>query len=219
MSKMSDLTIPRNTSIAIVDDGWETAAAEAEERGVNGTILKFVDGRWSAGKEEIEDGKGPQLAALETREAWLPWRDGKPGKPIFREPGKPLPKRSELGDMDRAEWEPGFDGQPRDPWVETRYVSLIDPLTAQLFTFPTHTVGGGIAIDQLADQIKRMRSVHPGAVPLVELGSAKFPTGYGDRLRPAFNIVGWRGGRSTHGLKQPIEPPITREELSDDIPF
>ena len=44
----------------------------------------------------------------------------------------------------------------------------------------------------LADQIARMRCAHPGAVPVVELGTAPMTTRYGRKTRPFFKVVGWK---------------------------
>ena len=67
----------------------------------------------------------------------------------------------------------------RDPWQSTRFVHLIDPQTAEAFTFSTSSFGGRDCVINLADQIKRMRGKHPDAVPLVELGAAPMTTKYG----------------------------------------
>src|SRR4051794_2549929 len=112
------------------DDGWGDAATEASEQIVRGTLLKFTDWRWTAGKEGSQAADGTPLVALATAAAWVKWEDGKPSRYIVREPGRRLPDRGELGDLDETKWDDGPDGSPRDPWHSTRFVYLVDPRTA-----------------------------------------------------------------------------------------
>jgi putative DNA primase/helicase len=157
-------TLPAN-----YDDGWNDAAAEASERVLRGALLKFGDGRWSRGTEGLDVPNGTKLVALDTAAAWVKWSDGKPVEYRMREPGQKMPDLEEMPDRDKSQWEPGPDGiTPRDPWQSTRFLYLVDPQTAEAFTFSTSSWGGRGAVADLGDQIGRMRFSHPGAVPLVE---------------------------------------------------
>ena len=127
----------------------------------------------------------------------MKWQGGKPVEYRVREPGVPMPERAELGDNDPAKWEVGPDGQPRDPWQNTRFVHLIDPQTAEEFTFSTSSWGGRDCVINLAGQIKRMRSKHPDAVPLVELGAAPMSTKFGRKSKPVLKVVGWLNTAAT----------------------
>ena len=209
------------------DDGWNDAASEAGERMIRGTILRFADWRWTAGKERTEIETGTRLVALATAAMWVRWEDGKPAEYRVRQPGRRLPERDELGHDDQDEWEIGPDGKPQDPWQNTRLVYLVDPQTAEAFTFSTSSWGGRGAVTDLGDQIARMRTVHPDAVPIVELQAAEMPTKHGRKSKPVFKIVGWK---SADGDKPaPVERQISagatarreinRRELDDEIPF
>src|SRR5262245_57114586 len=101
------LTVPAG------DDGWGDAAAEASERTIRGTLLKFADWRWTAGKEATPVEDGTKLVALATSAAWVKWEGGKPVRYILRESGRRLPDRDELGDADEDKWEAGPDGDPK----------------------------------------------------------------------------------------------------------
>jgi hypothetical protein len=160
----------------VTDDGWSDAANEAAERTIRGTLLKFADWRWTAGKEAAPLKDGTRLVALATAAMWVRWEDGKPVEYRVREPGKRLPYRGELSHLDESEWEEGPNGEPIDPWRNTRLVYLVDPQTAEAFTFSTSSWGGRGAVCDLGDQIARMRKAHPNAVPIVELRSAEMPT-------------------------------------------
>jgi hypothetical protein len=201
---MKDLTIVHDT---INDDGWNDAAAEANERVIRGTILKFADWRWTKG-EGIELEAGTQLVALGMARGWIKWVDGKPNYQlsILVLPGKPMPEREELGDLDKSKWEPGPDGiTPRDPLQNSRFVYLVDPETAEAFTFSTSSWGGRGAVADLGDQIGRMRIAHPGALPIVELSSAPMMTKFGRKSKPFFKVVGWKQGDG--GTEPRVTPP------------
>jgi hypothetical protein len=209
---------------SIPTDGWDDTAAEAEARLIRGSLLKFTDSRWFIGKEKeaVEVKEGRRLLAVATAAAWVRWQGGKPVEYRLRESGVRMPERGELGDNDRAVWEVGPDGERRDPWQSTRFVHMIDPQTAEAFTFSTASWGGRDCVINLADQIKRMRGKHPGAVPLVELGAAPMSTRFGRKSKPTLKVVGWR----TTGASVVIEPserqlppPTAAQDLDDEIPF
>src|SRR5215470_6749529 len=89
-------------------------------------------------------------------------------------------------------WQPGPDGNPRDPWQNTRYVYLLDPISMEVLTYSTYSLGGRLAVISLADRIKRMRELgHSSALPVVELGAEKMPTKFGLKSKPLFKIVKW----------------------------
>src|SRR5262245_5990447 len=212
------------------DDGWNDAAVEANERVIKGTLLKFADWKWTKGKESIPVEDGARLVALGTAAAWVEWRNGKPVSYRMREPGRRLPDREELGDLDEADWEPGPDGKPRDPQQSTRFVHLVDPVTAEAYTFSTSAFGGRAAVSDLADQIQRMRAAHPGAVPIVELHASPMLTKFGRKSRPWFKVVGWRsvgdgapspsnGGTPPQLAHQSNAAAEAAQVLDDEIPF
>jgi hypothetical protein len=211
------------------DDGWRDAANEAAERTIRGTLLKFADWRWTAGKANEPVELGTKLVALATTAMWVRWEDGKPVEHRMREPGRRLPDRDELGYTDESEWEEGPDGEPQDPWCNTRLVYLVDPQTAEAFTFSTSTRGGRNAVNDLGDQITRMRSVHLDAVPIVELRAAEMPTKYGRKSKPVFKVVGWRtaSGEQAAPVERQLTPRQVQQakreaderEMDDEIPF
>src|SRR5262249_15462364 len=122
-----------------------------------------------------------------------------------------------------AEWEEGPSGEPKDPWQNTRNVYLVDPLTAEAYTFSTSSWGGRRSVSDLGDQIARMRTVHADAVPIVELRAQEMPTRFGRKSKPHFKIG---GGRTASGeqVTAPVERQLTKKQassamLDDEIPF
>src|SRR5690242_11022367 len=115
------------------DDGWDDAAKEASSNLIRGTLLKFGDWRWTKGAESEEVPLGTQYVAVGTTAAWVYWHGGKPdpNKCIVRQPGKTLPDREELGELDETLWERGPDGVARDPYVNTRFVYFLDPVSVE----------------------------------------------------------------------------------------
>jgi hypothetical protein len=212
------MTTQQHLPATIDDDGWNDAAAEMASKVLRGTLLKFADWKWTKGTEATEVEEGTQLVAVGTAAAWVKWQGGKPVQYEMRQPGQKLPDREALGDMDEALWEPGPDGNPRDPWQSTRFVYLLDPISVEILTFSTSSGGGRSAVIDLADQIARMRKLgRPGALPIVELGSAPMKTQFGRKSKPVLKIVKWYGGGSD--TPKEIAPPSLQEETGDEISF
>jgi len=193
------------------DDGWGDAAAEGAERMIRGRLLKFADWRWTAGKENEEIASGTKLVAMATAAAWIRWENGRPVETIVRQPGKPLPEREDLGHDDENEWEEGPSGDPQDPWRNTRMVYLVDPETAEAFTFSTSSWGGRQAVIDLGDAILRMRMVHPDATPIVALQAAEMPTKFGRKSKPVFKVVGWKSANLGPEGPPPDAPQAQRQ--------
>jgi hypothetical protein len=214
-------------SVPPSDDGWGDAAAENAERVIRGALLKFSDWRWSKGKENEHVEDGTALVALDVAAGWVKWADGKPLEYRMRQPGRRLPERDELADLDESNWELDRNNEPKDPWQNTRFVYFVDPVSAEAYTYSTSTWGGRGAVADLADQIQRVRYANPGAVPVVELRSAPMLTKFGRKSKPFFKVIGWRGGGSSSDDNSPplIESGAAREHtaagkaLDDEIPF
>jgi hypothetical protein len=206
------------------NDGWGDAAGDSGERLIKGQLIKFADWRWTIGKEREEVASGRRFEALATAACWQHWKDGKPDKTIMREPGRRLPERDELGDLDETEWE-FFGADPQDPWRNTRLVYLIDPRTTKDFTFSTSSYGGRAAVSDLGEQITRMRLIHADAVPIVELGAIEMPTKYGPKSKPVFKVVGWKTRDTEHVIEREINPRQAKKlvdesnDPDDSIPF
>jgi hypothetical protein len=207
------------------NDGWGDAAAENAGRVLRGNLLKFSDWTWSkGGGAELKD--GTQLVALGTVRAWVKWEGGKPAKYLIPEAGRAMPEREELGDLNQDDWEAGVDGKPKDPWQNTRFVHLVDPVSAEIFTFSTSSWGGRGAVADLAEQIQRVRYANPGALPVVELSAAPMVTKFGKKSKPLFKVIEWRkGGSLVQGDEPQPQPPRPQLEhaaaksFDDEIPF
>ena len=82
---------------------------------------------------------------------WQRWEDNKPTDSVM---GKVMerfqaPRRNELGDMDREQWEVDGTGKERDPWQRTNYLLMKGANDGELYTFTTSSKGGLDAVARL----------------------------------------------------------------------
>ena len=206
--------------IATRDDGF----AVAERGGTNlikGVILKFADSTYKANKTEViqQAPHGPAFVVVGIVTAWVHWKDGKPTHKITHT-GQTHPWREDMGDLDQAEWPIGIGGVPNDPHKDTRYVYLVNLRSGKTYTFITDTHGGRQAVGELKDACTIVRQVRPGALPVVQLATGSMPSRFGQRPRPDFPILDWRGGTSA----APAQPQqqIERQTVdadADGVPF
>jgi hypothetical protein len=202
-----------NELTTITHDGWNDAAAEANERVLRGALLRFSDWNWMKGGEAVPIEKGTRLVATGTASAWVRWEKGKPIEYRLKPTGKPLPDRETLGSTDEAQWEEGPDKKPRDPWQASKFLYLTDSNTGEQYTFSTSSFGGREAVVNLADAITRVRSAHPNAMPVVSLEAAPMHTKYGRKSKPVFKIVDWKAIGSDVWEEQKQLPPQEPDEL------
>jgi hypothetical protein len=203
----------------ITDDGWGDVAIEASQRVLRGTLIRFADWNWSRGKEAEPIEKGTQLIATGTAAAWVKWQGGKPVETRLRQPGAAMLEREELGNTDESLWEVGADKRPKDPWAHTRFVYMLDPMTAEAYTFSTSSFGGREAVVNLGDAIARMRSAYPDAMPVVALEAAPMMTRFGRKSKPTFKIVGWKAADGKVREVRQLPPQTAAQELNDELPW
>ena len=217
-------------AITITDDGFSDDAKENVNRAIRGTLLKCSKGRWTMGPNNDPVPPGLRLVVMESKAAWVKWWGGLPIEHIWRAPGQPLPEREDLPDGDPSLWETDADGEPKDPWQLTKYLFLVNPETAEQFTFSTTSWGGRSEINDLSEKIALMRVARPKAYPIVELATGTYTLkkrrDLGPIPKPVFRIVGWTGGTNGDPLTPALplsddgnEPPTTRELLDEEIPF
>jgi hypothetical protein len=209
------------------DDGF-SIAEQSNSSSIVGRMLKFSDGQFLIDKTE-RLAAGSKLVANAVVTAWICWRDNKPVEHCVTQPGQRHPARDALPDLDQTEWPLGLNGEPNDPWKDTRYLHLIDRQTGTDLTFITDSFGGRRAIADLKSQIANVRLAHPSALPVVMPRSVPWKTKYGIKQRPQFEVVECIGrqktepdpllspARSKPGVNDPIS--TGRKDMSDDIPF
>ena len=185
-----------------------------------GKMTKFADGEYIVDKTEPLPAD-IELVALAVVAAWVHWVDGKPVEHRVTRDGQMHPDRDDLPDQDEALWPPGLDGEPTDPWKDSRYLRLIDPRTGMDYTFVTDSYGGRRSVGNLKSQIMNVRMAYPDAVPVVKPGTAPFKTSFGMKKRPDFKVIGWRNRKGGPRVKDlPPKPlPQLGAQQDDSIPF
>lgn len=158
-------------------DAYEAFGNSVTNRNIVGTLLKFNKGDWLAGEDADELPLGTVLIANmpSLQRGWIRWEDNKPDQHIMGPiEGFTPPRRSELGDEDKDQWEEDQNGNPRDPWQESFYLQFV-PEGAdlddeeQIYTFAASSAGGRGAIGELAKAYGKNRRMHPDLMPKVEL--------------------------------------------------
>jgi hypothetical protein len=223
----SDETKTGNLPALVIDhDGFDDTGVD--DRLIQGTIIRCVDGVWSA-KDETSFSKETRLIVLNTSEALQRWENQRPVETIIKKPGQRLPDVDELNaKIPKKRWEKGLDGQARAPWVKQNIAYLLDPRDASVFTFINSTVGAAIAIERLKDRVKMMRALRgERVVPVVELGALPMKTQFGVKQRPNFVIHAWRnlGGPASPNqpaieyVSETVKPVSTEEVFNDSIGY
>lgn len=173
-------------------------ADSATQRNIVGKLLSFSKGDWYAGQDKDEVPEGTMFIANmgEMLKGWQRWEDNKPTDQIM---GKVMdrfqpPRRSELPDQDRSEWEVDAAGKERDPWQMTNYLLMKGHNDGQLYTFTTSSKGGLDAMALLCRAYGPNMATRPDHWPIVEIGDDSYPHPKKELGRikyPTFKIVGW----------------------------
>ena len=190
------------------DDGF---SVRENSRGqfIRGQMIKYNDGAFIVDKTEPLPEEA--LVAVGVVTAWVNWGEDENGetKPIEHRvtaAGQIHPSRDDLPDRDKSLWPLGLDGEPADPWRDTRYLYLVNPRTGADYTFITDSYGGRRGVGSLKSKIMNVRMAHPGAVPVIKAKSAPFKTSYGMKKRPEFEVIGWRNADGTSATNTPNNP-------------
>ena len=205
-------------------DNWDTAGDEMSP--VRGPNIKFDAGAFFIGKEKTLIEPGRKFVVTDRAEGWQFLKKDCQPEWVMRTPSEPKPERPFATE---DTWPIGLNDKPEHPWKYTLFIYLIDAATGESLTFSSNTTGGRIGIDELTAQIRYMRNMQPGAVPIITLDSRMFNTKYGKKPRPHFKIEGWKV-RDTDGVDQPklIADADNKNagdgtkdvnDMNDEIPF
>jgi hypothetical protein len=200
-------------ALTIYNDGFDADASDPTASPIKGGNRRFKDAAYFEFSERANvEGKGYAVFCKEA--GWQKLEAGCPPEYLMRQPGAPKPPRP---GVDEADWPKNFNGQPEHPWKWTTYLHLIDVETGEVSTFSTSTIGGNIAVGELADQIAFMRKTRPDAVPVVALESKMMVTQFGSsKPRPYFRILGWRGRGDVGSSVAALPAPRSTVELQRD---
>ena len=209
---------------------------------IHGTLIKFTsEGDWVTGDDE-EMSRERELIPIDIVRIAQKWIDQMPRETIVVPPGAKFPDVEAMNEQSpKSEWREDLNGNKRGPWQMQYLVYLLDAHTLDKFTFPTSTIGGGMACRVLADKVAWMRKHKgPKVSAVITLADVFMKTKYGGRQRPHFHIVRWigfdtgggddalpppkpalEGGAATKSKAPPwneVEEPSLAEEMNDDLP-
>ena len=165
----------------------------ATKRLIQGQKVKFSNqATWTIGEGE-ELPKTRELIAANVTRVTQKWDDGQPIGTRILEPGEKFPDVEKLNaNTPQSEWREGPDGKLQGPWQNSYVVYLLDMSNAERFTYVASTIGGGIAVRDLVDRTRWMRSFRGANVyPIVTLSDTFMSTHFGGRQRPQFVIKRW----------------------------
>jgi hypothetical protein len=200
-------------------DGYDEI--DPSDRRIRGAMVKF-DANGKAWKRSDGSPLADRYLATALDHGLQHWKNGQVIDEHFE---RPLPSLDELNQkVPRSQWEKGMNGGPRPPWTGAFFVYLVDPQTAEIVTFVSSSIGGGIAYGDLKGAVALMRKLRASpVVPLVTLGTRTMKTKFGPRPRPHFEIVGWHGHEPAPQLeeaapaKQPKKIARRKEHEDDDL--
>jgi hypothetical protein len=165
---------------------------DAGGRTIKGIKIKFSkEAEWLTGDDEVIAGDR-EFVVVEVIKTSQKWIEQQPVETIVLAAHEKFPNVDELNaSAPREEWTEKF-GKEVGPWQNGYAVYLLDPVTMQVYTFPTSTVGGSQAVRDLRETVGMARRMRGDKVyPRVRLTSVHMKTQYGGRDRPHFNIVGY----------------------------
>jgi hypothetical protein len=205
--------------------GFEDTSEGDEERAANrviqGRLIRFTnEAMWVTADDGDELPENLELVAVDIARVVQKWHDGEPVETRVLAPGQKFPDIKALNDqVPQSEWQEGPDGKPRGPWQAQHLVYLLNQETMDRFTFATGTIGGSIAVRDLADRTKWMRQFRGNAVyPIVSFADVFMSTRFGGRQRPHFIVKRWIGlGGDALPQAEPIRlaPPDSTAESLD----
>jgi hypothetical protein len=193
---------------------FQVYADAVAPRTIVGKLLKFAKGDFTSGEAGEVVPENTEFTVL-MDEALCGWTKWESGKPTEHQMGRIAdnfvpPRRSDLGDIDKAAWEEDADGRARDPWQFCNYVVMKREPDGELYTFVASSRGSLNAVGDLCRQYARHAEKHPDQYPVVKLRSDSYEhrvKTYGRIQFPVLAITGWAEKEELSLAPNPNEPP------------
>ena len=178
-------------------------------------LLRFVKGELLLGKQSELVPLDSAFVYLSFAEGWMRMGDGKPIQRVVKEPGKALPSRHTLGDLDQSTW-PRFDGVPSDPWLHTYELWLRGQDDGREMIFTTHSATGRQAVFELNRKISyHRRAENTTDRPVIAIGKGTYRSPRGPVAVPTFTITGWVQAEPRQHAIGPSSPPAMIEQAAE----
>jgi hypothetical protein len=233
-------------------DGFEDRVEGAEgssQRIVQGEKWKFTgDCKWVNGSDEPISSERV-VAVVDICRVVLKRVDGQIMEKKWLAPLELIPDLAKLNEKcPKSEWGEDFNGNPKGPYQLLYVVYMVDMNTMKKITYLTDTVGGGMCVRELADQVANKRKFYgTKAYPMVSPSKRWMNTHWKGRDRPCLEVKNWivfgpDGTALPEASPPPTLPPAAppaqpetkdvpkgarivspeaanAEEMDDDIPF
>jgi hypothetical protein len=219
-------------------DAISAYLAEADPQMIVGQLLKHVKGEFQKGREceVVPEGTMFAVACDLILSGFILWKDGKPARHALTRiaSGKPVPRRSDLGENDKTQWPTDKEGKAQDPWQPVMYAIMMDT-DCEFCTFTTGSKSGISSLHRLLRRHATHVVRHPGDYPLVKLkvdsfmhkdrsiGKVRFPdfepAGYVDRAEFCEALEALGVAVNQPEPKALPKPTTTAEDMRDEIPF
>jgi hypothetical protein len=189
--KLESETALINPSLRALDgfDGGDDDGGRDDE----GARIKFTnEAKWTV--NDVVLSPTLELVAVNVDRYVIYWKPDGTGpdreKSYYLKIGQKWPDIQQMNkDTLQDQWRESF-GKLVGPWAAQHIVRLLDPVSMDRYSFPTSTDGGQVAVRELRQRTRDMRRVRGEHVfALVRLRDTFFPTSYGGRQRPHFEIV------------------------------
>jgi hypothetical protein len=200
-------------------DGFN-AVDEAGGSGlIKGEKIKFSNaGEWLNGDTVIAADR--EFIVIKLLKATQKWSDAKPVETMIIADDAYFPDIETLNAEAPPEEKHEAFGKTVGPWQNVIITYLICPASMEAFCWPTSTMGGFRAIQELKDATRRARMLRgDNLFPRVTLGDKFMNTVYGGRQRPFFVIKGFEpiGDAPPPALTKPA-PDSNSDMGGDSIP-
>ena len=197
---MNEVTERKSSAVgSVVSNPFTAYGEQASQKSIVGQLLRFTKGDYLAGQEDEEVPVGTQFVANmdEMLAGWIRWESNKPTDHVMGKvsEGYQPPRRNELGDDDKTQWEVDATGQQRDPWQFSNYLLMKGTGDdTELYTFTTSSRGGLNALGDLCKVYGKAMAQRPNEYPVIALGVNAYDhpnRSYGRIKVPTFAVVGW----------------------------
>jgi hypothetical protein len=207
-------------------DPFKALADRLHQPGMDGELLKFIRGRWAAGKDGEQGMDGAKLVARADllMVGWQRWENKKVTDRRVGLIGEHYTPhhRAELGDMDESAWPRDNNGRSIDPWQLAYFLQFHAPDDPSIkYVWTASSKGAQKEIGALSGAYSHKRQFSPNALPLVALGSDYYKHEiYGRVDVPQLDVVGW-ASEEVPAVQAQVSNPVTNpnSDIDDEIPF
>jgi hypothetical protein len=186
-----------------------------------GTRLKFTNQATWVTHPDSTNCSDRILVASNVRRTEVKWGVVEKKPPIDTRELKPGEKFHDMEVLNaqcpKEEWRMSYS-KLEGPWEIQHVLEFVDLATMERFSWPTSTIGGSIAVEELVDRINMKRQFYKRVDiwPLVKLTHRFMKTGWEGRERPYLEIRDWYWPRK--GEENTLETALAEQKALPSPP-